>query len=198
VRIHKLVSIGYERLGILDLSEASEEEITGLLVEAIRNVLDSNSGPHWGRQFSVHEELPVTGESRPGRSRPRIDFVMEVVTRRPRPRFPFEAKRLYRSDSVAEYVGVEGLRCFITGTYPTPMGVAGMVGYVQDGTPTEWLSRIAAKLDQAREDFRIVGPGTPVMVSRRLCDALPDTHVSVHVNAAGELEVFHSFLSFVT
>jgi hypothetical protein len=136
----------------------------------------------------------VTSDSDIGRSRPRIDFIMEIVTRRPRPRLPFEAKRLYRSDSIAEYVGTEGLSRLITGTYPTPIGIAGMIGYIQNGTLNEWIARIERRLNQARSEFAIVGVDGPIIAPTILCAALPSTHLSLHANRGGALRVFHSFL----
>jgi hypothetical protein len=195
VRIHELIALGFRRIKSRDLRETQEEGITALLIAAIRDLLDSNDAPHWGRHFSVHEELPVTSESLLGRTRPRVDIVMELVTHRPRPRIPFEAKRLYRGDSVAEYVGPDGLGRLILATYPAPVGACGMIGYVQNGTNVEWIERIEAKLCLVRREVGIVGVETPVMVSTPLCVGLPDTRRTIHTNARGELRVFHNFLN---
>ncbi len=55
-----------------------------------------------------------------------------------RPRIRFEAKRLRGTRSRREYLGSEGLGCFLDGQYARDDDIAGMLGYVQaDGVESE-------------------------------------------------------------
>jgi hypothetical protein len=64
----------------------------------------------------------------------------------PNPRFCVEAKRLYGSNSVSDYVGDEGLGAFVCGYYAESDNAAGMLGYVQKDSIDAWLPKLQTKL----------------------------------------------------
>ena len=110
--VHSLLQFGYQRMVPAEFSDAEEEDISGELRRHIRLVLYENPSARWMTHYDVHNEDPEDETARPGQTglrrgkdRPVIDlrFVSSRVC--PRKRFCIEAKRLYRSDSVSQYVG---------------------------------------------------------------------------------------------
>src|SRR6185437_8280784 len=87
------------------LGTAEEPHITGMLVEAVRNLLESAGAEPWMEHIEVLDDPPQILAGRYGKARPRIDIEFVQTLRGRRPRFHIEAKRLYRSDSVNEYFG---------------------------------------------------------------------------------------------
>jgi hypothetical protein len=125
--VHTLIAEGYSRLTPESLAVSSEESISGQIVQRVTEWFDSRTAPAWTKNYFVTPELPVKREKREGKKRPRIDIYVESSQERPRARFAFEAKRFYRSDSVAEYVGAGGLRAFLDGTHTVDGPAAGML-----------------------------------------------------------------------
>jgi hypothetical protein len=100
VDAHVIVAEGYARLDPGTLAEKEEPDISGLIVRNSRRWFDDPGSPEWTRSYSVTEEKFEDESPLEGMRRPRIDVHIESSIRRPRPRFVFEAKRLYRSDSL--------------------------------------------------------------------------------------------------
>ena len=126
--------------------------------------------------------------------RPRIDVHIESNVRRPRPRFVFEAKRLYRSDSVAEYVGGKGLGALCDGTYAGKAEAAGMLGYVQRGDVDESARQIGRKLERERGLHGLPAEGS-LWTELRLDARLGTTRRSRHARPGrGGIDIYHSFL----
>src|SRR5258708_14032 len=122
---------GYAGLKPYNLQAAEEPHITGEIVRTIREVLDSENPAPWMYDFDIHDDPPQNIAGKFGKHRPRIDIEFVGVSRRPRPHFHIEAKRLYRAGSINEYFGDEGLGMFVAGTYAAGEPSAGMIGYVQ-------------------------------------------------------------------
>jgi hypothetical protein len=149
--------------------------------------------------MEVLDDPPQNLAGRYGKQRPRIDI--EFVRTEPgrRPRFQIEAKRLYRSDSVNEYLGLSGLQMFIHGQYAAGWPSAGMLGYVQSDTCGAWLGRIAQGLAARRVEVR-VREDSPEWIPAGWLDAgLDNVHASHHerlLEEAGQIQIFHLLLNF--
>jgi len=192
VRVHALLADAYARLESSSLALLQEPDITGRLVEKMREVIEDPKGPAWAGRFSVHDDKPVSGGARYGKNRPRIDIEVERTMRGAHPRFQFEAKRLHRSDSVAEYVGSEGLGAFLDGTYGSGHETVGMLAYVQADTPMDWVVKIEGKLKGERASHGLAKRG-PVWESVSFHAELTSRR-STHTICEGAVVVIHTFL----
>jgi hypothetical protein len=108
-KCHSLIALGYALLDTASLGNAEETSITGELVRAIKTILESEDAPTWAVHFFVADDPPQNTPGRFGKRRRRVDIEIERGQRGIRPRLHFEAKRLYHSGSVRDYLG--SLRC---------------------------------------------------------------------------------------
>ncbi len=155
-RAHQLIQMGYDRLNPADSRMAAEEDITGVLVAAIREVFDDPTSAEWVEIFDVHEERPVRDVRRKGKHRSRLDIKIVSSEQRPRQALSFEAKRLGRRHSVTAYLGAEGLGCFLSGKYARDEEDAGMLGYVQSDGRSDWAARIGQKLAKEFQRYAVL------------------------------------------
>lgn len=198
---HRLVAEGFSQLNAAALSDELEEDISGAIKEGIYAWYDAAGRPDWTRVYTVEVERPVQGAKRgnkvrKGKNRPRIDIVVESNEGPARPPcFSFEAKRFYRSDSVAEYVGTAGLGTFLDGTKAADADAAGMLGYVQDRIVEAAVDDVCDKLNKERATHRITSTGS-VWMGCVIDARLGTTYVSRHgrTTPLGEIDVYHSFL----
>jgi hypothetical protein len=174
-RVHTLLALGYAMLTPTEFIYAEEEHITGELVAAIEDVLDS-APPVWAGPFSVHEEPRERHQSRKGKGRKRLDIRLDSSEVTPRARLRFEAKRLGPHHGTSVYLGDEGIQRFLDGRYARHDPIAGMLGYV------------------AKLGLRSASPWR----AERLADGLQFTYCSGHDRPTiGEpIEIFHTFLLF--
>jgi hypothetical protein len=158
----------------------------------MRDVTESREAPAWMARYCVHDDEPIECNGKQGMERPRIDIEIEHAMAGRRPRFHFEAKRLYRSDSVAEYVGSAGLGAFLDGTYGADRGDAGMLGYVQQGSPATWAQRLEDKLQASPSDYAL----THSWSAESLANCRP-CYRTKHKRSDGKAVcVYHTLLSF--
>src|SRR5262245_13148214 len=117
--VHALIALGYARLDRDKVRDAQEPAVTGELVRTIRKLIDGRDSPRWASRYSVHDNPPVNVQELQGKKRPLVDIEMERTGTGPHPRFQLEAKRfpVAKRDAVGEYVGEDGLGCFLTGRY---------------------------------------------------------------------------------
>jgi len=150
-RVLQLIRMGHRRLCPAEYANAEEPAITGKLKCAIREALEDENSPRWVARYEVTDEVPLDAPGRSGKNRRRVDIELVRVQHGRRPRFQFEAKRLYRSSSVNAYLGTEGLGCFFAGreAYAVDHPQAGMLGYVQAETEHAWADRIGNRLASA-------------------------------------------------
>jgi hypothetical protein len=136
-----------------------------------------------------------TGLPRKGKRRPKIDIRIVCKHQVPNRGYCIEAKRLYRSDSVSEYLDDEGIGAFILGEYAKDDEHGGMIGYVQTGKMQEWLSKVSTRLPKLphhrmaakTEAWEAVDfPKGP-----SLCFKSSHTR-----NSGGAIMVFHVFFAF--
>lgn len=180
--VHRVLAAGYRRLDVVKLAKKEETAITGLLVDKMRALVESRACPRGAQHFAIHDDQPHSGALE-GRYRPRIDIVVQRTGVGRQPRFHFEAKRLYATDSVSEYVGEDGMGCFLSGRYAKEAPDAGMLGYVQKDTPEVWATKLEKKLG-ARAGW----------TQHSLDVALPYSYRSSHVRQRKPFELFHVLL----
>lgn len=193
----QLLFLGRAKLASLDLSRAEEPHITGELVRAINeDVLQAENAESWMWTFIALDDPPQNVDGRTGKRRPRIDIEMQTTgTRCRRPRFHIEAKRLYRSDSLTEYLGPTGLGMFIVGAYAPDQPSGGMLGYVQTETSSAWREKIVAGLTQRMDGLALVSEDDQFVSSEKIPDK--HTRVSLHRRSTKEkIQVFHFILNF--
>ncbi len=190
---HCLVRMGYERLDVRSFADRQEEEITGELTRAMQSALQDPRSPRWAKNFWVHEETRVHGHGRLGKRRFRIDIEIMRHGLAERPRFRFEAKRLHDASSRSAYLGNDGLGCYLDGRYASDDEIAGMLGYVQEGTVAAYGESLAAALKADREAYRVTerGEWTEFQVVKML-----STFRSIHKRSRPlpDIVVLHSLL----
>jgi hypothetical protein len=190
--VHEVLRLAVSRLVPARLSRLQEPEITGLLVEKMREVVKGRLCPRNAEHFSVHDDPPLKRGRRLGKRRPRVDIAIERAAPGPRPWFQFEAKRLKTPRHVAAFLGRDGLGCFVSGRYGADLRDVGMLGYVQARTVSEWAFEIGQRIESSRSLHR-VPTGDPAWTARVIGSALPDTFHSMHVRARhGLVDVFHT------
>lgn len=142
--VFQLIKWAYDRLDIIRYQYSEEEDISGDLGEKIDEILQDRSSPYWVGRYSVHVEKPITKSDRKGKHRQRLDIEIEGVRHGPRPRYPFEAKRLCKNThaTIGAYLGSEGLGDFLAGNYAQDRDEAGMLGYIQSDTPDIWSQKV--------------------------------------------------------
>lgn len=190
---HRLLAAGYARLKTSTLASKEETAITGLLVDKMREAIEGPNRLSWAPRYAVHDDRPITRNRTEGRGRPRIDIEVERTMPGPHPRLQFEAKRMHRGDSVAEYVGPEGLGAFLDATYAASCAAAGMLAYVQKGGSATWAKKIETKLDKDRATHLIsTGAKAWVPVDFYRVKNL-SAYQSSHARTPA-LDVFHTFM----
>lgn len=201
--VHRLLQLGYESLTPLAFTSAEEDDITGEICKHMKLLTEEQPTERWMGRYSVHDQDPVndvvnpeTGKVRRGKRRPKLDIRLVSKARVPNTRFCIEAKRLYRSDSVQEYMDDEGLGAFIGEYYAEMDDDAGMLGYVQVDSIFKWLE----KLENRLADDRSLEKDSNGKVWRASRFPRGPQHVclSLHKrNKSGrKLHVFHVYFAF--
>lgn len=151
--VHCLMQLGYESLAPANFTSAEEDDITGEICKRMKQLTEDAPSEKWMTNYSIHDQdplnerlSPVTGKIRRGKRRPRLDIRLVNKQSIPNPRFCIEAKRLYSSNSVSDYIDDEGLGAFVCGYYAESDNAAGMVGYVQRDSIADWLPKLQKKL----------------------------------------------------
>jgi hypothetical protein len=196
-KCHTLIALGHARLDGLSLRTAEEPVITGELVREIKNVLQGDDAPRWMAHFYLADDPPQNSPGRLGKSRRRVDIEFERGGQRgARPRLHFEAKRLYKANSVSAYLGDEGLSLFVAGEYAASQDVGGMIGYIQMDTLTAWIERIREALtaDAGRFGFRLPPGLIPALLDASL--ELPQLSHHDRAKIGRPIAIFHTFLRF--
>lgn len=203
-QVHRLIELGYLKIGKEDYSTTDEETISGDICEAIEYILDDPQ-ELWMTFYQVHNERPVQqkgkvrgSRTREGKRRQKIDIEVASAEVSPRPRFAFEAKLLCDSKSVSAYVGSSGLGCFINGDYAERDHAAGMLGFIQSRTREEWTEKIKVKIAEKRKQVRLRTKS--IWKEGNITVAGSITLLSQHNRARqlGALAVHHTLLDFRT
>ncbi len=144
----------------------------------------------------VADDPPVNAPGRFGKQRRRVDIEFERSERGVTFHFHCEAKRLYRSDSVGEYLGNEGLGMFLAGDYARDENVGGMLGYVQSDGTAEWMARLEAALANGHAKYTLTSDGAFEIAA--LLPELPQIRRSKHerLTVGRPILIFHTLLVF--
>lgn len=129
----------------------------------------------------------------------RIDILFDYTgTNREEVYFAFECKRLRiprstKVDSnVSEYIGEQGMMCFITGKYSEGLNHGGMIAYVMDGNTNEAINQIEKSM-QKNKMHLCLSNNTFLITSPLLNkDMVKET---VHNLETREFTIYHIFLS---
>lgn len=194
-RSHQILKMGYDLLDYATFAGSEEEVITGRLTKAMQDALQDVTAPKWSKNFWPVEEVRVNDGDREGKRRLRIDIEVVQHQHGPRPRFRFEAKRLRDSTSRRDYLGDEGLGCFLDGRYAAGDPDAGMLGYVQESSTDDHSINIANLLSAEPTRYAITVGGE--WKEHQLVKGL-GTYASIHQRAEGlpQIVVFHTLLLF--
>jgi hypothetical protein len=191
---HQLLAWGYQDALAEIHCNLQEEEITGLIVEAMEKRLDNPSTPKKFDRYSIDEEKPIAVEGRKGKYRRRLDLVVVSGHSRPRPKYVFEAKLLRKNGfPIGEYVGEGGLQCFTKGIYASQYPEAAMIGYDQNGDANYWESELKRRFGgDLKNDLRII----QLLQKVQILSSMPDVWVSEHERITGSaIAVYHIFLN---
>lgn len=190
---HQLIAWGYQDALPEIHCKLLEEEITGLIVEAIREKLDDPFTPERFGRYDIHEEQPISVEGRKGKKRRRLDVVVVSGHSNPRPTYIFEAKRLRKNGyPIGKYLGEDGLKCFIQGVYASQYPEAAMIGYVQSDIASYWESELQRSFEKdLNNDLCIV----QLLQKAIVLSSMPDVWLSKHDRKNGDIiTVYHIFL----
>jgi hypothetical protein len=170
-----------------------EEEITGLIADAIKNRLNNHATPEKFDRYSINEEMPISVEGRTGKKRRRLDLVIVSGYSRPRPTYIFEAKRLKKNGfPIGLYLGEDGLQCFIKKVYASKYPEAAMVGYVQSDTASYWEAELLRSFKAtSSRDLRVKRILEKVNVLPSMTDVWFSEHEREELDS---ITVYHIFL----
>jgi hypothetical protein len=191
---HQLLDWGYQDALPEIHCNLQEEEITGLIAEAMEKRLDNPSTPEKFDRYSIDEEKPISVEGRKGKKRRRLDLVVVSGHSRPRPKYIFEAKRLRKNSyPIGKYLGEDGLQCFIKGVYASQYPEAAMIGYVQSDTASYWESELNRSfVNNPNNDLRII----QCLQKDQDLYSMTDVWVSEHKRTTGSsITVYHILLN---
>lgn len=197
-QVFELLRRGYERLDSPDFQDSEEEDITGELIREIRNVTEDRSGPSWVSSYAIHDDPRINAPDRLGNRRLRLDIEFERTCSGKHPRYPFEAKRLSSRTyaTMEKYFGPDGLRQFLSGNYASEHDEAGMLGYVQSETPSDWARKAHDTFVKNTEILHLCFNGNwkPVDNLAKFDNCYCSKHNRPSVGKP--ISLFHVFLSF--
>ncbi len=195
-RVHQLLELGYRRMNSTALAAQEEPVITGELARAMNEAIDDERSPNWTHYFHVQDEEPVNADERTGKHRKRIDIGVRSSQPRPRNHFSFEAKLLNRKKRLRDYLGREGLQCFLKSEYAADEQDAGMLGYVQSDTEEIWAASLQEKLREAETKHGVCDDCFGR--EHRFRAGPVHTYHSRHLRTKprSPIDIYHTFLSF--
>ena len=197
-RCHQLLASGYTELQPAALQDEEEPAITGELVRAMKSIQERGGAPRWMIYLHIADDPPVNTPGRLGKRRRRVDIEFEKPQRGRRPRFQCEAKRLCQSDSIAKYLGTDGLGRFLVGDYSRKEDVAGMLGYVQTRKGLGWSSDLHATLNERRAQYEITS-SEPLVRVYLAAEPIATWRSEHRRTAVGRpIAIYHSLLLFLS
>jgi hypothetical protein len=197
IHVHQLIAWGHAEAKP-KIKTDDEEDITGLIYGAIKDVLRSGR-QRWLSNYSVHNEDPISDGKRTGRDRRQIDLIIEWTTQVRRPEYIFEAKPLNyakRYQRANNYLGREGLRRFIQkceyADYTANSPEVAMIGYVLSDKPAQWRERLKTAIDDKQTELRLIPPQRDVQI----IPDFPLEWISEHhrANVSRQIAIYHILL----
>jgi hypothetical protein len=199
---HLLLAWAYADARSMLPTARDEYDITGFLAEAMDRCINNPLTPERFSLYSVHNERPISPRSELGKDRPKLDIQIERCGARPKRYYTFEAKRLRdderatASNSLAKYLGDDGVGRFVAERYVRDSIEAAMLGCIQGHSPEFWLKLLekAFAEDAASEHGRL-----NVVEGFKRCSIvveLPDEGSTIHRRASGSLiRLLHILIS---
>src|SRR5262245_54182484 len=96
-QVHQIIAWGYQdalvKIRSHNKTNPEETAMTCFIASAIKNRIRAIDPPNRLKYYSVHDDPPVEAEGKSGRSRPRVDIVIEAPSVKGSPEYMFEAKR---------------------------------------------------------------------------------------------------------
>jgi hypothetical protein len=196
LQAHRLLQLGYSKLDAKSYANVEEPDITGDLRGAMEAVIDDPNADPWLHFYYVEDEHHVNDGKRKGKRRKRVDIRITASRPRPRNHLSFEAKRLSDTSPIGDYLGNEGLGCFLSGDYAALDGEAGMLGYVQSRTVEDWSAALEKRLNDDETSFGIVDG--IVWAEHPFRGGPPMTFHSRHLRKSigKQIDIFHNLLVF--
>jgi hypothetical protein len=200
---HLLIAWGHKAIQpkLRATNEDDEESITGLLAEAIEDILRAERAP-WCSGYDIANEAPISGGNRLGKDRRKTDLFIKFIRCKGRPKYIFEAKpqnyiKIHQRTSY--YVGVKGMERFLDGEYAdytADYPEVGMIAYVLSDTVEVWRDRLKKAIDQQQIPLRLVAPQEDVVV----VDEIPFEWCSQHMRSSSNnlLSIYHVLLDCTT
>lgn len=171
-----------------------EPRITNLLNRALEEEY-TRQGKAWYVHPEIKEADPVTGKEI---SRTDIRFYHRDIPGQ-KLYFALEAKRLHVESvgctrgAYSEYVGVDGMMCFVTGKYSEIAPAGGMIGYIMDGKLEQAAKGIGAAVGSRAAELKLA-KGTRYQASK-LMPQHPWNGETRHRRKSGAFTMYHVLLS---
>lgn len=187
---HRLLALGYNRAKAKIQTTLDEESVTGLLYEAICEIIRYGN-ESWCQKYEAKNENPLPSNTRRGKSRRKTDLIVLHVFNRARPEFVFEAKPLNRSKSYQRednYLGEEGLKRFLRGEYSDYTAIypeVAMVGYAFTNSPAEWRDGLKAAINDREVELCL----KPPQIDVKIIDELPVEWKSEHERESADTDI---------
>lgn len=194
---HILVARGFAAAKSKIVGEQDEENISDSLSNAIDRLLEGNN-PRWYKHYEVHNERPISGGLRKGRSRREIDLVIRLVSEVGRPEYVFEAKPLnHRKPHQREtnYIDKKALQRFLQGEYAEHTArfpEVGMLGYVLSDSLEFWREKLKAAISKHSNKLCLISEQHDVLV----VEEFPYEWMSTHhrENSLRPIVIYHILL----
>ena len=194
-RAHQLLFWGYKEARQQFNSDTNEEVISQYISMCIKNLLKYGDIDEEYWRFEVVNEALVSDTGRTGNSRKEIDILLYTNDPRTRPELIFEAKRLKKGAFyVSDYVGAEGMQCFIQEQYAKHCPIAAMIGYMQSNDINHWQTQLDKEFRRANQKaLQIVKSLT--RCSNPIITDLPHEWISEHKRLSQPaITIYHIFL----
>jgi hypothetical protein len=192
--VHRLIFAGYGRIEPLGQRGTDERVITQRLVREINAVIGAEGAPKWMERYHATPDRPVDVSGREGPNAPRVDIEV-ILCKGVRPLFHFECKRLGNGHPVREYLGKDGLGCFLREEYAQGCDEGGMLGYVQSEDCASWAGKIGSSLLADQKGHWLLA--NPKWEPYPIVPNIPQCYRTQHSRPTmGRISIYHSFLLF--
>jgi len=175
---------------------AREVPISKAFTERIR----AEKNQHGDLPFHVWDEqsTPSAQTEEDGR----VDILFAYLgTPREDIHFAFECKRLRipypppteLKTNNSEYVGDQGMMCFVTGKYSRSVANAGMIAYVMDGNASLAITSVGKLIKSKRDALSLAGDTG--LVPSSVIPSRPNARETTHMLSGREFTIHHLFLA---
>jgi hypothetical protein len=193
--IPDILELVFVSWGIFPKPKCLDHEVS--ISKEFVKVLRVEKNQHSDLPFKIWCELPEIG---PQNGEGRIDILFSYIgTPKEEIHFAFECKRLripYSSGlrtNNSDYVGHQGMMCFVTDKYSQSVTNAGMIAYVMDGQISLAITSVGELIKKKRDALRLAG-NTGLDLSSKIPNR-QDVRETTHTLRAKKLTIHHLFLA---